>query len=104
VVVECTGNPDGLALAARTVRPRGTIVLKSTYHGEARLDASRLVVNEVTLVGSRCGPFPRALEVLAARGIDVAALVHARFPLREGLRAFDEAARPGALKVLLDCA
>lgn len=104
VVVECTGNPDGLALAARTVRPRGTIVLKSTYHGEARLDVSRLVVNEVTLVGSRCGPFPRALEILAARGIDVLALVHARFPLREGLRAMGEAARPGALKVLLDCA
>ncbi len=103
VVVECTGNPDGLALAARVVRPRGTIVLKSTYHGEAHLDVSRLVVNEVTLVGSRCGPFPRALEVLAAREIDVGPLVHARYPLREGVRAFAEAARPGTLKVLLDC-
>ena len=104
VVVECTGNPEGLALAARAVRPRGTIVLKSTYHGEARLDVSRLVVNEVTLVGSRCGPFPRALALLAEGRIDVRALVHARYPLREGLRAFEEAARPGALKVLLDCA
>ena len=65
---------------------------------------SRLVVNEVTLVGSRCGPFPRALEVLAAREVDVSTLVQARYPLREGLRAMDEAARPGALKVLLDCA
>jgi threonine dehydrogenase-like Zn-dependent dehydrogenase len=103
VVVECTGNPEGLALAARLVRPRGTIVMKSTYHGEARLDVSRLVVNEVTLLGSRCGPFPRALEVLAAGGIDAPALVHARYPLREGLRAFEKAARPGVLKVLLDC-
>jgi threonine dehydrogenase-like Zn-dependent dehydrogenase len=104
VVVECTGNPEGLALAGRLVRPRGTIVLKSTYHGEARLDVSRLVVNEVTLVGSRCGPFPRALEVLAARRVDVTTLVHGRFALRDGLRAFEEAARPGVLKVLLDCA
>jgi threonine dehydrogenase-like Zn-dependent dehydrogenase len=104
VVVECTGNPEGLALATRLIRPRGTIVLKSTYHGEARLDVSRLVVNEVTLVGSRCGPFPRALEMLAARGIDVGTLVHGRFALRDGLAAFEEAARPGVLKVLLDCA
>ena len=66
LVVECTGNPEGLALATRAVRPRGTVVLKSTYHGTASLDVSRLVVNEVTLVGSRCGPFAKALE--PARG------------------------------------
>jgi threonine dehydrogenase-like Zn-dependent dehydrogenase len=103
VVVECTGNPEGLALAARLVRPRGTIVLKSTYHGEATVDVSRLVVNEVTLVGSRCGPFPRAIGVLAARQIDVHPLLERRFPLAEGPRALAEAARPGALKIQLDC-
>ena len=101
IVVECTGNPEGLALATRAVRPRGTVVLKSTYHGSASLDVSRLVVNEVTLVGSRCGPFAKALELLATGRVDVASLVHARYPLAEGLRAFEEAARPGALKVLL---
>ena len=82
-------------------RPRGTVVLKSTYHGSASLDVSRLVVNEVTLVGSRCGPFAKALDLLAAGSVDVASLVHARYPLADGLRAFEEAARPGVLKVLL---
>jgi threonine dehydrogenase-like Zn-dependent dehydrogenase len=80
------------------------VVLKSTYHGTATLDASRLVVNEVTLVGSRCGPMAPALELLAARRVDVGSLLQARFPLEEGIRAFDEAARPGALKVMLDAA
>lgn len=101
LVVECTGNPEGLALATRAVRPRGTVVLKSTYQGSASLDVSRLVVNEVTLVGSRCGPFAKALALLAAGRVDVASLVHARYPLAEGLHAFEEAARPGVLKVLL---
>ena len=88
VVVECTGNPEGLALATRAVRPRGTIVLKSTYHGEAAtLDVSRLVVNEVTLVGSRCGPFapgPRSAGRRQGRGRPARA--SGRFPLRDGLR------------------
>lgn len=103
LVVECTGNPEGLALAIRAVRPRGTVVLKSTYHGSATLDASRLVVNEVTLVGSRCGPFSRALDLLAQGSVDVVSLVEGRYPLIEGLRAFEEAARPGVLKILLEC-
>jgi threonine dehydrogenase-like Zn-dependent dehydrogenase len=104
LAVECTGNPEGLALAARAVRPRGTVVLKSTYQGAASVDVSRLVVNEVTLVGSRCGPFAPALERLAEGRVDVGPLVEARFSIREGPRAFEEAARPGTLKVLLDCA
>jgi threonine dehydrogenase-like Zn-dependent dehydrogenase len=99
VVVECTGNPEGLALAARSVRPRGTIVLKSTYHGTTSLDVSALVVNEVTLVGSRCGPFAPALQLLAERRVDVRPLIHARYPLDQGLAAFAHAARPGTLKV-----
>jgi threonine dehydrogenase-like Zn-dependent dehydrogenase len=103
LVVECTGNPEGLALASRAVRPRGTVVMKSTYREAATLDVSNLVVNEVTLVGSRCGPFAPALELLSEGRVAVASLVEARYPLREGLRAFEEAARPGVLKVLLDC-
>ena len=101
VVIECTGNPDGFDLARTAVRPRGTIVLKSTYRGRTSLDVSRIVVDEITLVGSRCGPFAPALALLAERRVDVAPLVHGRFPLGEAVAAFDEAARPGVLKVLV---
>ena len=101
VVVECTGNPDGFELARAAVRPRGTIVLKSTYRGRTSLDVSRLVVDEVTLVGSRCGPFAPALALLAERRVDVRPLVHARFALSEAPAAFAAAARPGVLKVLV---
>ena len=102
VVVECTGNRDGLAAALSAVRPRGTLVLKSTYAGAVTLEASRIVVNELTLVGSRCGPFAPALRLLAERRVEVEPLIHARYPLREGLAAFEHAARPGVLKVVLE--
>jgi threonine dehydrogenase-like Zn-dependent dehydrogenase len=102
VVVECTGRSEGLTLARRLVRPRGTIVLKSTYAGERRLDFSSLVVDEVTLVGSRCGPFAPALDLLARGAVDVRPLIHARFPLADGVVAFEEAARPGVMKVLVE--
>jgi threonine dehydrogenase-like Zn-dependent dehydrogenase len=101
VVVECSGEPDGLAAALRAVRPRGTIVLKSTYATAVPLDVSKVVVDEVTLVGSRCGPFPPALELLRSGAVDVRPLVHARYPLSDALAAFEHAARPGVLKVLL---
>ena len=104
IAVECTGNPDGLELARRAVRPRGTIVLKSTYAGRTSLDISRIVVDEITLVGSRCGPFAPALRLLAERRVDVAPLVHARFALGDAVAAFGEAARPGVLKVLVEMA
>lgn len=103
LVVECTGNPEGLALARKTIRPRGTIVLKSTYHGDTSVNLSSIVVDEITLVGSRCGPFAPALDLLARGRIDVRPLVHARYPLSEALTAFEHAARPGVLKVLVDC-
>jgi threonine dehydrogenase-like Zn-dependent dehydrogenase len=103
LVVECTGHPDGLELARRAVRPRGTIVLKSTYHGRTELELSRFVVDEITLVGSRCGPFAPALELLAAGRVDPLPLVEARYPLADAVAAFEHAARPGTLKVLVDC-
>jgi threonine dehydrogenase-like Zn-dependent dehydrogenase len=103
LVVECTGHPDGLELARRAVRPRGTIVLKSTYHGKAEVDLARFVVDEITLVGSRCGPFAPALELLAAGRVDPRALVDARYPLSDAVAAFEHAARPGTLKILVDC-
>jgi threonine dehydrogenase-like Zn-dependent dehydrogenase len=101
VAVECTGNPEGFALARLALRPRGTLVMKSTYAGALTLDASKIVVDEITLVGSRCGPFAPALRLLAERRVDVEPLIHARYPLRDGLRGFEEAARNGVLKVLL---
>jgi threonine dehydrogenase-like Zn-dependent dehydrogenase len=103
LAVECTGNPDGLEIARRAVRPRGTIVLKSTYHGKAAIDMAPFVVDEITLVGSRCGPFAPALRALARGDVDPRPLVEARYPLAEALAAFEHASRPGALKVLVDC-
>ncbi|MDM9384492.1 alcohol dehydrogenase catalytic domain-containing protein [Chlorogloeopsis sp. ULAP01] len=102
VSVECTGNAEGFAIALRALRPRGTLVLKSTYAGNLSLDASSLVVDEITLIGSRCGPFPLALEVLAQGKVDVQPLIHARYPLTEGLAAFAHAQTKGVLKVLLE--
>lgn len=101
LVVECTGDPEGFPLARRAVRPRGTLVLKSTHRGETAVNLSSVVVDEVTLVGSRCGPFPRALELLGRRLVDTSSLVDARYPLTAALEAFEHAARPGVLKVLL---
>lgn len=102
VVVECTGNAEGLERARRAVRPRGTIVLKSTYRGRSSLDVSRIVVDEITLVGSRCGPFAPALALLVEGRVEVRSLVHARFPLHEAVAAFAEASRPGVMKVLVE--
>lgn len=100
-VVECTGRPEGFAAARRILRPRGTLVLKSTYHGRVEADLTGLVVDEITLVGSRCGPFPPALRLLQRGWVDVRALVSATYPLAQGVEAFARAAEPGALKVLL---
>ncbi|WP_017655863.1 MDR/zinc-dependent alcohol dehydrogenase-like family protein [Fortiea contorta] len=102
IVVECTGNPEGFAIARRALRPRGILVLKSTYAGNLSLDASSLVVDEITLIGSRCGPFAPALELLATQQVDVKPLIHANYPLSRGLAAVELAQSRGVLKVLLD--
>jgi threonine dehydrogenase-like Zn-dependent dehydrogenase len=101
VVVECSGNPEGFEFARRSVRPRGTIVMKSTYAGDLTMNASSLVVDEITLLGSRCGPFDKAIDLLAARKIEVRDLIDAIYPLADAIAAFDHAQRKGALKVLL---
>ncbi len=101
IVVECTGHPDGFAEARRLVRPRGRLVLKSTFHGQNEVDLTGLVVDEVTLVGSRCGPFAPALRLLAQGLVETDALVDTEYPLAEGLVAFERAATRGALKVLV---
>jgi threonine dehydrogenase-like Zn-dependent dehydrogenase len=101
VVVECTGRPEGFAAARRILRPRGMLVLKSTYHGGVEADLTGLVVDEITLVGSRCGPFPPALRLLQRGLVDVQPLISAVYPLDRGMEAFARAAEPGVLKVLL---
>lgn len=102
IVVDCTGHPDGFARARRLVRPRGTLVLKSTFHGDLTVNMSQIVVDEIALVGSRCGPFEPALRLLAAGLVDVEALVDARFRLSRGREAYARAAERGTLKVLLE--
>ena len=101
IVVEATGSPSGFQTARAHVRPRGTIVLKSTYKGTLQVDFSSIVVDEITLVGSRCGPFERALAALAGRRIDPTPLIQAVYPLDEGLEALEKAGKPGALKILI---
>ena len=102
IAIECTGNPDGFDLARRALRPRGTLVLKSTYAEKLTVDAASLVVDEVTLVGSRCGPFGPALQMLAEGTIDPRGLVHGRYPLKHAVAAFERAREPDALKILVD--
>lgn len=101
VVVEATGHPGGYAAARRLVRPRGTVVLKSTYHASLEVNLTEVVVDEITLVGSRCGPFAPALRLLERGLVEVVPLIQARYPLSEVLTAFGHAAQPGVLKVLV---
>jgi threonine dehydrogenase-like Zn-dependent dehydrogenase len=101
VVVEASGSPSGFDLARNAVRPRGTIVLKSTYKGDLQANFSAIVVDEVTLVGSRCGPFPPALRLLQSGLVDPTSLIDSRYPLSQGVLAFEQAAQAGVLKVLL---
>jgi len=102
VVVEATGSPSGFELARTALRPRGTLVLKSTYAGEITLNLSPFVVDEITVIGSRCGPFAPALRLLERGDVDPTALIAARFPLSRGVEAMAAAAERGVMKVLLE--
>src|SRR5262245_928763 len=104
VVVECTGSETGLPTALKLVRPRGTIVLKTTVAGTQTLPWAPFVIDEVTLVGSRCGPFDRALDGLAKGEVDVLPLITDRFDLSHGLAALQRAQVRPVLKVLIDVA
>ena len=101
LVVEATGSPSGFDLARRAVRPRGTIALKSTYRGGIAVDLSSLVVDEITVVGSRCGPIAAALRLLARKAVDPRVLIEAEYPLGRAVEAFERAGQPGMLKVLV---
>jgi threonine dehydrogenase-like Zn-dependent dehydrogenase len=102
IVVEATGSPDGFALARKAIRPRGTMVLKSTYKGDLAVNFSSIVVDEINLVGSRCGPFEPALRLMESRQVDPTVLIMDEFKLAQGLKAFERAAQTGVLKVLVE--
>lgn len=101
VVVDCTGNAPGFAEALSLVRARGTIVLKSTYEGIPQANLSKIVVDEISVVGSRCGPFDVALRLLAEKRIDVRSLINGEYDLSETPQALTHAARGGVLKLIL---
>lgn len=101
LVVEATGSPAGLALALQMSEPRGTLVLKSTFHGVAPVETWPIVVNELTVIGSRCGPFAKALALLQSGKVDPTPLITRTFPLSEAAQAIRYAQRPGVMKVLL---
>jgi threonine dehydrogenase-like Zn-dependent dehydrogenase len=100
-VVDCTGHGDGLRCATELVRPRGTIILKSTAAAGAALNLAPLVINEITVVGSRCGPFAPALAALASGKLDPRPLIDGTFPLEAGAAAMEAAAKPSNFKILL---
>jgi len=99
--VDATGNPEGLRKAAAMTQPLGTVIMKSTVHGQVPIDTAPIIVNELTLVGSRCGRFEAAMPLLAHELIRVEDMVADRFPLQEAPAAFERAAQKGVLKVLL---
>ncbi|MGQ0762740.1 MAG: MDR/zinc-dependent alcohol dehydrogenase-like family protein [Acidobacteriota bacterium] len=101
VAVEASGSPDGFATAVKLLHPRGVLVLKSTFHGATEIEAAPLVVNEISVVGSRCGRFAPALELLKQNAIDVDSLISEEFLLSDGVSAMRRAAERDVMKVLL---
>ena len=101
VVVEATGSASGFDLARRAIRPRGTLLLKSTYRGEMTVNWSPFVVDEITILGSRCGPFAPALRLLESARVDPAILIAGQYPLANALEAMAAAQQTGMLKILL---
>jgi alcohol dehydrogenase len=101
VVVDCTGSAGGLEFAMAMTRPRGTLVLKSTVADSKPLNLAPIVIDEITIVGSRCGPFRDAIRALVANQVDVLSLIHRRFKLEHGVEAMEIASRKGVLKVML---
>src|SRR4029079_17963785 len=96
-----SGSESGFRTALDLLKPRGTLVLKSTFHGTPAWEASRIVVDEIMIVGSRCGRFAPALELLSTKVVELEDLVSDEVPLKDGVNAMKRAAEPGAMKVLL---
>ena len=102
LVVEATGSPTGLTLAQQMTEPRGTLVLKSTFHGAAPVETWPIVVKEITVLGSRCGPFAKAIELLHSGKVDSTPLISHTLSLQDASRAIAYAQKHGVLKVLLE--
>jgi threonine dehydrogenase-like Zn-dependent dehydrogenase len=102
LVVECSGSAQGLQVALRLARPRGTLILKSTVADRSTLHLASIVIDEIRVQGSRCGPFAPALRALSQGLVDVKALISARYTLDEAVRAFEHARERGVLKVIVD--
>ena len=102
IVVDCTGSSSGLPLALELVKPCGTVVMKTTVAGEHQLSLAPIVIDEVTLIGSRCGPFEPAIAALAEEKVIVEPLISGRYPLAEAPLAMVKAAPPGTFKILLE--
>jgi threonine dehydrogenase-like Zn-dependent dehydrogenase len=101
VVIEASGSESGFSTALDLVRPRGSVILKSTFHGTASWEASRVVVDEISIVGSRCGRLAPAVELLASKKVNVDDLISDEYRLDDGVNALEQAGRHGVLKVLL---
>jgi len=101
VVVEATGSPAGFELARRLIRPEGKLVLKSTYKGNLEVNLSSIVVEELHLVGSRCGPFAPAIRLLESKLVDPTVLIDSTFPMSSAIEAYERANTRGVLKVLI---
>ena len=101
VVVEASGSESGFALALNLLKPKGCLVLKSTFHGATEVEAARVVVDEISIIGSRCGRFAPALDLLKKDAIDVDSLISEEYPLSEGVHAMSRAGAKGVMKVLL---
>lgn len=102
IVVDCTGSASGFETAIRLLKPRGILVLKTTVAGTQQLSLAPIVIDEYTIIGSRCGPFSRALAALKEHSIDVESLIEASYPLNDALAAFERATSTPALKLLID--
>jgi threonine dehydrogenase-like Zn-dependent dehydrogenase len=102
LVVEATGSPTGLRLAQEMTEPRGTLVLKSTFHGAAPVETWPIVVKELNIIGSRCGPFDKAIALLRSGQVDLKPLITKTFPLAEAAKAIQFAQKSGVMKVLLE--
>ena len=102
IVVEVTGSSEGFNLARKAIRPRGTLVMKSTYKGDVTVNFSSIVVDEIQIIGSRCGPFEPALRLMEKCEVDPTVLIADECGLKDALKAFEKAAQPGVLKVLVN--
>lgn len=102
IVIDCTGSKSGIQSALDIVRPKGTVILKTTIARRGIVDMNKVVINEITIVGSRCGPFDKAIKAIESRQIDLIPLISARFRIEEGIRAINYASKRGILKVLID--